>query len=213
MDRGYFITIEGGEGAGKTTVIIQASAYLSSLGYEVVTSREPGGIEIAEQIRGVILDKKNTKMDGRTEALLYAAARRQHLVEKVVPSLNEGNIVLCDRFIDSSLAYQGHARGLGIKEVMAINSFAIDRFMPDLTLYLDVLPEVGLTRIHSHDQREINRLDLESAAFHQKVREGYLQLAELFADRIVTVDANQGQDEVFNQVKRALDHYLAKKKA
>ncbi|TDF91617.1 dTMP kinase [Paenibacillus piri] len=210
MHKGYFLTVEGGEGAGKSSVISRAGEYLAALGHKVTVSREPGGIEIAEQIRSVILDKQNTKMDGRTEALLYAAARRQHLVEKIIPSLEEGHVLICDRFIDSSLAYQGHARGLGIQEVMAINSFAIDHVLPDLTIYLDVLPEVGLSRIHAHGDREINRLDLESMAFHEKVREGYLLIREMFPDRIVTIDANQGQDDVFEQVKQALDRFLAR---
>jgi len=147
-------------------------------------------------------------MDGRTEALLYAAARRQHLVEKVIPALEEGKIMICDRFIDSSLAYQGYARGLGMNEVMEINNFAIDGLWPDLTIYLDVLPETGLNRIHARGDSEINRLDLESASFHQKVREGYLMLVSKFADRIVTVDANQAQAEVFEDVKRILRAFL-----
>ncbi len=135
-------------------------------------------------------------MDGRTEALLYAAARRQHLVEKVVPALTQGHVVLCDRFIDSSLAYQGHARGIGIDEVMAINEFAINGLMPKLTLYLDVKPETGLRRIQEADGREINRLDLEKASFHEKVREGFLQLSARFADRIAVIDAERHQEEV-----------------
>ncbi|MCR8636083.1 dTMP kinase [Paenibacillus radicis (ex Xue et al. 2023)] len=208
MQKGYFFTVEGCEGAGKTSVITLASEYLASKGYEIVTSREPGGIEIAEQIRSVILDKKNTLMDGRTEALLYAAARRQHLVEKIVPSLLAGKIVICDRFIDSSLAYQGYARGLGIQEVLAINNFAIDNVLPDLTLYLDVDPQVGLKRIHAHEDREINRLDLESLAFHQQVREGYLEVEKLFPNRIVKVDANHHIEEVFERVKQALKLFL-----
>jgi dTMP kinase len=210
MPKGFFLTAEGCEGAGKTSVITLTQDYLSKLGYEVITSREPGGIEIAEQIRSVILDTQNTMMDGRTEALLYAAARRQHLVEKIIPALNEGKVVICDRFIDSSLAYQGHARGLGIDEVLSINRFAIDRVMPDLTIYLDVFPETGISRIHSHSGREINRLDLEALSFHQKVREGYLKLVERFPDRIVQIDANPGIDAVFDQVKTAIALFIEK---
>src|SRR5690606_7544904 len=134
MKRGYFFSAEGNEGAGKSTIVKIASQYLASKGLEVVTSREPGGIAIAEQIREVILDRRNTKMDGRTEALLYAAARRQHFVEKISPLLQAGKTVICDRFIDSSLAYQGYARGLGIEEVLLINRFAIENVFPDLTL-------------------------------------------------------------------------------
>ncbi|MFP3421941.1 dTMP kinase, partial [Bacillus sp. SIMBA_161] len=121
----YFITLEGGEGSGKTTALAKLAERLVADGFEVVTTREPGGIEIAEKIREVILDRTHTAMDARTEALLYAAARRQHLVERVLPALEQGKIVLCDRFVDSSLAYQGHARGLGLDDVLAINEFAI----------------------------------------------------------------------------------------
>lgn len=182
---------------------------MSGLGYSVITSREPGGIEIAEQIRSIILDTNNTKMEARTEALLYAAARRQHLVEKIIPSLEQGKVFICDRFIDSSLVYQGHARGLGIDEVLRINQFAIDRLYPDLTLFLDVIPEEGLRRIHSRKGREINRLDLESLDFHRKVREGYLIVAERFADRIVSIDANRDIDDVFASVKQHLERFLS----
>jgi dTMP kinase len=208
MPKGFFITAEGCEGAGKSTVISLTQDYLTALGYDVITSREPGGIEIAEQIRSVILDKHNTMMDSRTEALLYAAARRQHLVEKIIPALNEGKVVICDRFIDSSLAYQGYARGLGIDEVFSINRFAIDQVMPDLTLYLDVDPETGLSRIHAHSGREINRLDLEALSFHQQVREGYLKLVERFPERIVSINANSGIEAVFEQVKASIGFFI-----
>lgn len=209
--RGYFITMEGGEGAGKSSILASIGAYLTTRGCEVVATREPGGIPIAEQIRSVILDTNNTKMDGRTEALLYAAARSQHYAEKIAPAIREGKTVLCDRFIDSSLAYQGYARGLGIEDIRLINEFAIDNVLPDLTIYLDVDPEVGLRRIHQHGNREINRLDLESLAFHQNVREGYLALVRRFPERIVPVDANRTMDEVFADVKRALDRFFADK--
>jgi len=187
METGLFITFEGPEGAGKTTIIQRIFKYLTSEGQSVVITREPGGIEIAEKIRSLILDKNHTMMDGRTEALLYAAARRQHLVEKIVPALTNGQIVLCDRFIDSSLAYQGYARGLGIDQVLQINQFAIDGWMPHLTFYLDVTPEIGLERINNSKGREINRLDLETMEFHYKVREGYIQLIERFPERIKTI--------------------------
>src|SRR5699024_8448976 len=188
---GLFVTFEGGEGAGKTSVIEEISRYLKDKGYEVVSTREPGGIRIAEQIREVILDPDHVEMEMRTEALLYAAARRQHLTEKIIPALKAGKVVLCDRFIDSSLAYQGHARGIGIEEVLTINKFAIDNWMPDLTLYLDVRPEVGLRRIHENESREINRLDMEAIQFHQDVYRGYEQVMQMFPDRIKRIDAEQ----------------------
>lgn len=197
MGNGVFISIEGPEGAGKTTIIKRLAEELEADGYAVLATREPGGIEIAEQIRTVILDKNNIAMDPRTEALLYAAARRQHLAEKVKPALEKGEIILCDRFIDSSLAYQGHARGLGIDEVYSINKFAIEDMMPTLTLYFDLDPVIGLERINQHKGREVNRLDLEKIEFHQKVREGYLLLADRFPERIVKIDASGPLESVY----------------
>lgn len=208
MKQGTFITIEGGEGAGKTTLIEALRQYWAAAGNTVMTTREPGGIPIAERIRHVILDQNHTAMDARTEALLYAAARRQHLVEKVIPALKRSEVVICDRFIDSSLAYQGHARGLGMDEVGDINRFAIEGTMPDLTIYMDVRPEVGLQRINNGDSREINRLDLESLAFHNRVREGYRLLLDRFPDRIVEIDAEQTQERVMTQVIALVEERL-----
>jgi dTMP kinase len=208
VSNGWFISIEGGEGAGKTSVIQLLEQDLRNRGMKVLVTREPGGIEIAEKIRTVILDKTHTSMDGRTEALLYAAARRQHLVEKVLPALEDGYAVICDRFIDSSLAYQGYARGLGLEEVYAINRFAISDVLPDFTLWLDVSPEIGLTRIHADQGREINRLDLESTAFHHRVREGYRMVQERFPARIIRIDADLALQEVFAAVRSALDSRL-----
>lgn len=211
MNQGLFISIEGPEGAGKTTIINMLTDRLESEGLRAVATREPGGIEIAEQIREVILNKENTAMDARTEALLYAAARRQHLVEKVEPALKQGKIILCDRFIDSSLAYQGYARGLGIEEVLTINQFAIEEMMPSLTLYFDLDPKDGLDRINKHSGREVNRLDLENIEFHQKVREGYLLLAERFYDRIVKIDASRPLEQVYVEAERKIKDILSKK--
>ena len=171
--KGKFITLEGPEGSGKTTVSNKIVKILEEKGYQILLTREPGGVEIAEQIRNVILDKKNTSMDAKTEALLYAAARRQHLVEKVIPALEKGMIVICDRFVDSSLAYQGVARHLGIKEVYEMNLFAINDVMPDKTLFFDIDYQKGLERIKVN-QRETNRLDLEKNDFHKNVYEGYM---------------------------------------
>lgn len=204
MEKGIFITLEGPEGAGKTTIISMLGERLEAEGYQVLQTREPGGIDIAEQIRNVILDKGNTKMDPRTEALLYAAARRQHLVEKVLPALEKGFIVLCDRFIDSSLAYQGYARGLGIDEVFSINQFAIEGKMPKLTFYFDIEPEVGLERINRHKDREVNRLDLEDLHFHQKVREGYFKLMQEHPDRIFKIDASKPIEIVYEAAEKKI---------
>lgn len=191
-----FITIEGPEGSGKSSVTKKVIELLEKEGYSCVLTREPGGTPISEEIRNVILDKKNTNMDGMTEALLYAASRRQHLVEKVWPLSKEGKIVISDRFLDSSLAYQGGARGLGIDKILALNMFATDGFFPDLTLLFDIDPEIGLNRINKNANREVNRLDLEKIEFHKNVRATFLSLAERFTDRYVVIDASKSFDEV-----------------
>ncbi|MFJ7748081.1 dTMP kinase [Peribacillus sp. NPDC097295] len=211
MNRGIFITMEGPEGAGKTTIIHMLGKALQQEGYQVLLTREPGGIPISEQIREVILNKGNTAMDSRTEALLYAAARRQHLVEKVTPALEKGTIVLCDRFIDSSLAYQGYARGLDIEEVYNINKFAIGDMMPDVTFFFDIKPEVGLRRIQSNGDREVNRLDLEALEFHEKVYEGYQVTINRWKDRFIIVDADKTIEEVFQETKEQLMIALKKR--
>ena len=200
MNCTLFITFEGPEGAGKTTVIQKIAERLAEEKMDVLATREPGGIEIAEKIRSVILNPEHTAMDERTEALLYAAARSQHYFEKVRPALDAGKMVICDRFIDSSLAYQGYARGIGVDEVLSINEFAIGKKLPDMTILFDLAPEVGLARIHAHGEREVNRLDVESLAFHNKVREGYLQLVERYPERIYVVNADQNIDRVVEDV-------------
>ena len=205
-----FITLEGPEGSGKTTAVEAAVKKLEEMGYQIVRTREPGGTPIAEQIRNVILDKENTKMDGRTEALLYAASRRQHLVEKVWPALKEGKIVICDRYLDSSLAYQGGARGLGIDNVLNINLFATENTWPDLTLLFDIRPEVGLARISANANREVNRLDLEKLDFHNKVRESFLALAKKYPERFVIIDAEKSREEVAKATMEAILSRLCK---
>ena len=205
-----FITLEGPEGSGKTTAVEAAVKKLEEMGYQIVRTREPGGTPIAEQIRNVILDKDNTAMDGRTEALLYAASRRQHLVEKVWPALKEGKIVICDRYLDSSLAYQGGARGLGIDEILNVNLFATENTWPDLTLLFDIKPEIGLARINANANREVNRLDLEKLDFHNKVRDSFLALAKRFPDRYVIIDASQSREEVAKATMEAILSRLCK---
>ena len=205
-----FVSFEGGEGCGKSTILKLLANKLEAEGYQLVLTREPGGTPIAEQIRNIILDKANTDMDPRTEALLYAASRRQHLVEKIWPALKEGKIVLCDRFLDSSLAYQGVARGLGIDEVLNMNYFATEKTFPDLTLLFDLAPETGLERIAENANREINRLDLEKLSFHTKVREAFHELAKRFASRYVIIDASRSIEEVeqaaYQAIKERLNH-------
>ena len=195
---GIFITLEGPDGSGKTTALKAIFEELKTLtDKQIVSTREPGGSPIAEKIREIILDTAHTEMDARTEALLYAASRRQHLVERVLPVLEAGDIVLCDRFVDSSIAYQGYARGIGETGIFKINDFATDGVQPDLTLYIDVPVEVGLRRIQKGmGTREFNRLDQEKQSFHDKVRAGYLNIARENPTRIVTIDGTQTPEEV-----------------
>lgn len=192
--KGFFITFEGPDGSGKTTISTLVQKRLVELGYDAIYTREPGGIDIAEQIRNVILSPKNTAMDSKTEALLYAASRRQHLVEKVIPALDKGQIVICDRFIDSSLAYQGYARHLGIDRVYAINEFAIEGHFPDTTIFLNLNYADGLHRIESREFKD--RLDLETNTFHKEVSEGYQQVLEKYKHRMHVVDASQEVEKV-----------------
>lgn len=203
-----FVTFEGGEGSGKSTVLKKVDALLREEGYQTIVSREPGGTPISEEIRNVILDRKNTNMDPRTEALLYAASRRQHLVEKIWPALKEGKIVLCDRFLDSSLAYQGGARGLGIDEILKVNEYATEGTMPDLTILFDIEPKKGLERIAANQGREVNRLDLEKMSFHEGVRATFQSLAKRFPDRYVVIDASQDLDDVVKDAYNAIKSRL-----
>ena len=203
-----FITFEGGEGSGKTTVLKEIDKLLQADGYKTILTREPGGTPISEQIREVILDKKNTKMEARTEALLYAASRRQHLVEKIWPAIKKGKVVLCDRYLDSSLAYQGVARNLGVDEVLNMNMFATEGTFPDLTLFFDIEPELGLQRIAANGNREVNRLDLEKMSFHHMVRKAFLDLAKRYPERIKIVDASKTLPEVIEAAYKIVKESL-----
>lgn len=194
---GFLISFEGPDGAGKTSVLEKIMPLLQEqVKTNIVTTREPGGVLIAEKIRDLILDVSHTTMDDKTELLLYIAARRQHLVEKILPLLEKGNLVIMDRFIDSSVAYQGYGRDLGVEAVAWLNDFATDGLKPHLTLYFDVASEIGLARIAQNKEREVNRLDLEKLDMHQKVRQGYQILAQAESKRIVTIDASQALETV-----------------
>lgn len=199
-----FITIEGPEGSGKTTVVQAISEQLSQK-YDVMTTREPGGVQTAETIRQILLDGET--MDARTEALLFAAARREHLVAKVLPALAQGQLVICDRFIDSSLAYQGYARKIGVKEVQTINDFAIEGRYPDLTIYLDIPAQIGRERIESNHRAQ-NRLDKESVQFHERVVEGYQQLIAQDPERFAVINANQPIAQVVDATIEAIQHKI-----
>jgi dTMP kinase len=204
--KGLFITIEGNDGSGKSTVITSLKEQLAKLNVEVCYTREPGGSYVAEKIREVILDNDNIAMDDKTEALLYAASRRQHLKETVFPALEAGKLVICDRFIDSSLTYQGIARGLGVDEVYNMNMFATEGFMPHLTIYLLVDPKIGLER-KSH-QKELDRLEHEKLEFHQKVYNGYLMLADRFKDRVKIVNGNVTIEEECKAVNDIILNFI-----
>ena len=197
MKQGVFITFEGNDGAGKTTACLGVKDKLEQMGYSVIYTREPGGSKIAESIREILLDVNNTAMDGITEALLYAASRRQHLVDIVLPALEKKQIVLCDRFLDSSLAYQGHARGIGMEEVYKINEFAIHNCMPIKTFFYSVSMETGQKRMNIRGDK--NRLDLEQNDFHKKVREGYEMLIKTYPERIHVIDAEPSKEEVIEE--------------
>lgn len=201
--KGKFISFEGGEGSGKTTIIQTLIQELIADGYDVVSTREPGGSDIAEQIRAVILNVSNTKMTKETETLLYAASRIQHLKEKVLPALEEGKVVICDRYLDSSLAYQGYARGVGFKEVLQANIFA-SKHLPDITFFIDVDPDIALGRLAYRSK--IDRLDLESLDFHKKVYEGYIEVCNQYPSRIKKIDGNRSLEDICEDViERVVD--------
>jgi dTMP kinase len=201
MAKGLFITFEGGEGSGKTSIITRLVPMLEKLGQNVLTSREPGGVKIAEDIRNIILNPENTQMCYETEALLFAASRMQHLREKVIPALESGKLVICDRYLDSSLVYQGYSRGLGFEKVMQVNAFALE-YMPEKTFFIDVKPSVGLERLKGREK--CDRLDKEKLEFHDKIYQGYKELARLYPNRIVTINGERDIEEIvldiYNQI-------------
>lgn len=207
MIKGKFISIEGPDGSGKTTLINALKKELEDRQIDLITTREPGGSPIAEQIREIILDVNHTNMDYRTEALLFAAQRRQHLVEKIIPAINQGQMVITDRFVDSSMVYQGVARKLPLDLVWQINQFAIEDYMPDLTLLIDVPTDIGLNRIYkAQGKRQFDRLDQESKEFHQMVRQAFLNFAEK-DPRIILVDGKQAIEKVTQECLRILEEH------
>ena len=202
-----FITFEGGECTGKTSIINYITSEFDRLGITYITTREPGGIRIAEKIRDIILDVNNKEMTPECEALLYAASRMQHLKERVIPALDSGKIVLCDRFLDSSLAYQGYARGLGMDAILKANAFALD-YLPSLTILIDLEPEIALKRLANKDREsKKDRLDSEGISFHKKVYEGYHEVLKMYPDRIIVIDGNKPLKDLQEEcLKVVLDH-------
>jgi len=199
--RGKFITFEGCEGSGKSTQLKLLAEYLDGLGTDYIMTREPGGSEISEEIRKIILNKDYDEMCDECEALLYAAARVQHLREKVAPALERGTLVICDRFVDSSLAYQGYARKLGVDYVEAINGFALKEFCPDLTVFLDISPTDAFKRKHGADEND--RMEMQGLKFHEEVYKGYKKLAEKYP-RICAVDCGGSKLETAEKIKKLL---------
>ncbi|MFO7153112.1 MAG: dTMP kinase [Bacillota bacterium] len=198
--RGKFITIEGPDGAGKTTQAEMLVEYLKSRGKRVIATREPGGTALGEQLRKILLDPEGSPVSS-AEALIYAACRAQLLEKMVIPALKEGFVVVCDRFVDSSLAYQGYARGLGINRILQLNKWVIGSYWPDVTILLDIDPAESLKRLTGGK----DRLESEALEFHQKVREGYLKVKEMFPERIKVVDASMPVKEVFEKIVEELE--------
>lgn len=204
MGKGLFISIEGPDGSGKSTQIENIKKFFKEKNLEIVFTREPGGTAIGERIRELILDKTYTEMDSMTEALLYAAARAQHVAQVIRPALEVGKIVICDRFVDSSIAYQGYGRKLGCS-VGQINDFAVDGCMPDVTFLMKLDPRVGRGRI---DEKVQDRLEMEKDAFHLAVFEGYLELEKMYPDRIVGIDAARSIEEIKLDIYEKLEALL-----
>lgn len=205
--KGLFITIEGGDGSGKSTQIDLLTKYFKDHGREVLLTREPGGTVISEKIREIILDKDHMEMDDMTEALLYAASRAQHTAEFILPNIDKGKIVICDRYVDSSVVYQGYARELGIDRVESINAYATQGTVPNMTILLDLPAEIGLAR--KKNQKALDRLELQADSFHLKVNEGYKILAKRHPERIVCVDATQSIEAIHAVIVKAIEDKLS----
>ena len=205
---GLFITMEGTDGAGKTTQINRLAQYFEDKGYKVICTREPGGTPISEKIREIIIDKNNTEMTDMTEALLYAAARAQHVEEVILPALKEGDIVISDRFVDSSVVYQGFARSIGERLIKNINKYAVGDLEPDVTFFLKLKPEDGLAR--KREQAELDRLEAEKFSFHQRVYDGYVRLSKRCKNRIQVINALKSVDEIHDEIVKGIENLMEK---
>lgn len=198
MKKGYFISFEGIDGSGKSTQIKKLKKYLENDGYQVVLTREPGGTDIGEKIREIILDPSNGEMTHMTEVFLYAASRAQHVEQVIKPAVENGKIVICDRFVDSSIAYQGYGRQLG-ECVGIINQYAVAGYMPDMTFLMKAAPDIGNDRIKN---RQKDRIEMENSDFHTRVYMGYEELEKLFPDRIIGIDATQSINDIEQSIIR-----------
>lgn len=209
MRKGFFITFEGNDGSGKTTQIRLLSEYLKEKGIEVVLTREPGGTPIGEQIRSILLDKANKDMHPVTEMILYAASRAQLVNTLIRPAIEEGKAVICDRFVDSSYAYQAMGRGLGLKAVRTVNSYAIGDCMPDITFFMDIDADAAMKRRNASGE-EADRVESEKMEFHRSVYEGYKNLISLYPERIKPIDVQKSPEQVFESIKAYVDQLLNK---
>lgn len=202
MARGKFITFEGCDGCGKSTQLKLLSEYLTENKIEHIFTREPGGGKISEQIREILLNGRNAEMTDECEALLYAASRAQHLRDKVEPALSAGKLVVCDRYVDSSFAYQAYARGLGVEFIEKINAFALEKYLPDCTIFFDLSPQEAFARKHGADEND--RLEQLGVSFHDKVYAGYKTLAQKYPERIAVIDARRSPKEIAEEVIKVL---------
>lgn len=209
MTRGLFITIEGGDGAGKSTQIANIESYFTNLGYKCHITREPGGTPIGEKLREVLLDPSNKEMSATTEMMIYAASRAQHVAEVIRPAMERGEIVICDRYVDSSIAYQAYGRNLG-EAVHAVNTYAIGGVMPDITFWMDIDPEAGRKRIGTRENSDLDRLEQEKLDFHYKVYEGYKQISLAQPERVKRIDANRTIEEIKDEIYRHLDELCSR---
>lgn len=204
MKKGCFISFEGMDGAGKSTQIEKLKLYLENEGFEVLLTREPGGTPIGEKLRDIILSPNNSEMTALTEVLLYAASRAQHVEEVIKPAVSEGKIVICDRFVDSSIAYQGYGREL-LEAVKDINGYALCGKMPDITFLMKISPNAGIERI---GRRAKDRIEMEEESFRRRVYLGYENLARLYPERVVEIDASKTIDEIFGEIVKSIDKVL-----
>ncbi len=200
---GLFITMEGTDGAGKSTQLKLLNEYLKNKGFDVVFVREPGGTNISEKIRDIILDIENKEMHYMTEALLYASSRAQLVNEVINPKLKKGAIVICDRFVDSSIVYQGIARNLGVDVIKKINNIATGGLIPDITFFLDLSPKDAIKR--KKEQKQLDRLESEKSHFYQKVYDGYKMLIKQNSERIKVIDANKSIEEMHKEIIKNLE--------
>lgn len=201
LKRGVFITFEGIEGSGKTTQIKKLRDYLQIADCTVISTREPGGTPVADKIRDVLLSTHSEKVNDKAELLLYLASRAQHVHSIIKPALYQGIIVLCDRFSDATIAYQGYGRGLDIDFLQKLNRYGTDGLKPDLTILLDLTAEIGISRIRRNRKENLDRLESESIEFHERVRRGYLQVAASEPERFVVIDGTLGEEEIFGRIK------------